>query len=142
MSDDLDATVEEYHRALDTFVTGDARALHRLYSRRDDVTIANPFGPPQRGLAAVEETTARGASHYTDGRAVGFDEVSRYVTPDLAFVLELEHYEAKVGGGDEMSRVSLRVTTVFRREGDVWRIMHRHADPITAPRPAESVVQS
>lgn len=142
MSDDLDATIEECHQALDTFVTGDARPLHRLYSRRDDVTIANPFGPPQRGWAAVEEMTARGASHYADGRAVGFDEVSRYVTPDLAFALELEHYEAKVGGGDEMSRVSLRVTTVFRREGDVWRIMHRHADPITAPRPAESVIQS
>jgi hypothetical protein len=30
------------------------------------------------------------------------------------------------------------VTTIFRREDDAWKIAHRHADPITTPRPIES----
>jgi ketosteroid isomerase-like protein len=141
VADDFGATVEKHHRALDTFVTGDAGPLHALYSRREDVTIANPFGPPQCGWAAVEDTTARAAAHYADGRALGFDEVSKYVTPELAYTVELEHYEVKVGGSDNVSPVSLRVTTVFRREDDSWKVVHRHADPITAARPAESVIQ-
>jgi ketosteroid isomerase-like protein len=35
----------------------------------------------------------------------------------------------------------LRVTSILRPEDDTWKIVHRHADPITAPQPAESVIQ-
>jgi ketosteroid isomerase-like protein len=36
--------------------------------------------------------------------------------------------------------LALRVTSVFRLEHDVWKLVHRHADPITTPRPAASVI--
>ena len=133
--------VEESHRALDSFFKGDANPVKPLFSHRDDVTLANPFGPPRRGWAEVEETMELAAANYSDGGVVGFEQVSKYVTPDLAYIVEIEHYEAKLGGSDEVTPVSLRCTTIFRREDDGWRIVHRHADPITAARPAESVVQ-
>ena len=47
----------------------------------------------------------------------------------------------KVGGIDELSAVSLRATTIFRREDGLWKVLHRHADPITTPRPIESIIQ-
>ena len=142
MTNDLDATVDEYHRALDSFVTGDPSAAQALFSRREDVTLANPFGPPQLGRPAIEETTARAAEHYRDGRALGFDRVSGQVTGELAYLVEIEHYEARLDGSDTVTPFSLRVTTVFRLEDDGWRIAHRHADGITTPRGAESVTQS
>jgi hypothetical protein len=37
--------------------------------------------------------------------------------------------------------VSLRVTSIFRREVSVWRIVHWHADPVTTARPVESIVE-
>ena len=82
----------------------------------------------------------RAAAHYRDGSVLGFELVSKHVTPDLACTVELERYQAKVGGSDEVTPVSLRCTTVFRRENDDWKIVHRHADPITSPRTADSVV--
>jgi len=136
----IDAIVEESHRALDAFFKGDANPVKPLFSRRDDVTLANPFGPPRRGWAEVEETMEAAAANYRDGAVVGFEEVSRYATPELAYVVEVEHYQVKVGGSDEVTPVSLRCTTILRRESDGWKIVHRHADPITAARPAESVI--
>jgi ketosteroid isomerase-like protein len=36
--------------------------------------------------------------------------------------------------------LAVRVTSVFRLEVGSWKLVHRHADPITTPRPAESVI--
>ena len=64
-----------------------------------------------------------------------------YVTPDLAYIVEVERFKAKVGGTEEIASGALRVTTILRREDGAWKIVHRHADPITSVRPAESVIQ-
>lgn len=141
-SEDFDRVVEASHQALDQIAKGDPSGYFELYSRGEDATLANPFGPPARGTEQIQEAGRRAASNYRDGRVIEFETFAKYVTPDLAYILEIEHFETKVGGSDELSRVALRVTSVFRREGGNWKIVHRHADPITALRPAESVVQS
>ena len=137
---ELNAVIDESHRALDAFFKGDPNPMKPLLSRQDDVSLANPFGAPRVGWTEVETAMERAAANYRDGGVLEFEEVSRYVTPELAYLVEIEHYEAKVGGSDEVTPVALRCTTVFRREDGTWRIVHRHADPITSPRSAESVV--
>ena len=141
MSDDLDGVLEDYHHALDAFMRGDCESAKALYSQRDDVTLGNPFGPFARGRHQVVDTMRRAAANYRDGEAVGFDAISKYVTADLAYVVEVERLRSKVGGRQDVVPVTLRVTSVFRREDGRWKLVHRHADPITAPRSADSVLQ-
>jgi ketosteroid isomerase-like protein len=136
-----DLPLDEYHRAGWEITNGNPEAYKRLYSRRDDVSLANPFGPPVRGWREVSATLDRAAANYRDGEVVGFENVSTGMGSDLAYTVEVESYRARVGGADEIAGVAVRVTTVFRREEGTWRVVHRHADPITAPRPAESVIQ-
>lgn len=63
----FDAALEQYRHGLEAFVRGDATAVKALFSRRDDVTLANPFGPPQRGRANVERTIDRAGANFADG---------------------------------------------------------------------------
>jgi ketosteroid isomerase-like protein len=67
--------------------------------------------------------------------------VAKYVTSELDYIVEVERYRTKVGGSEDITPVTLRVTSILRPEGGTWKIMHRHADPISTPQPAESVIQ-
>jgi len=83
----------------------------------------------------------RAASRYRDGEIVGFEPVAKYVSSELACVAEVERYRAKVGGREDISPMALRVTSILRSEDGTWKVVHRHADPITTPQPAESIIQ-
>jgi ketosteroid isomerase-like protein len=137
-----DLPLEEYHHAVVAITNGDPEVYKRLYSRRDDVTLANSFGPPARGWSHVSATLDGAAANYRDGHAVGFENISTVVTRDLAYVVEIESYRARVGGAEEITPVAVRVTTVFRREDGAWTVVHRHADPTTTPRRPDSVIQT
>ncbi len=50
---DLAQVIEQDHRALDSLVKGDPEPKKRMFSRRDDVTLANPFGPLRPRPAAT-----------------------------------------------------------------------------------------
>jgi ketosteroid isomerase-like protein len=141
VASDFDRFVEQYHRALDEFFRGDPNPAKALYSHLEDATLANPFGPVAIGWELVAEAMERAASNYRDGEATTFETLSTHVTPDLAYLVEVERFRAKVGGSEELASGELRVTSILRRESGAWKIVHRHADPITSPRAAESVVQ-
>ena len=72
---------------------------------------------------------------------MGVEIVEKRVTPEFAYTLWLEHAEGKVGGREDVAPSTLRVTMIYRPEGGGWKVVHRHADPITTPRPAESVIR-
>lgn len=45
-------------------------------------------------------------------------------------MVEVESGEAKVAGSAEMTKISVRVTSLFRFEDGNWKLVHRHADPL------------
>ena len=137
----FDRAVEGYRRALESFVAGEPRPAIEFFSRRDDVTLANPLGPVRRGPAEVDKVIAEAAAQLRDGVIRDFEEVSRYCTSDLGYVVQLERTQARVGERDDMVPFTLRVTMIFRREGDAWKVAHRHADPIMTARPITSIIE-
>jgi ketosteroid isomerase-like protein len=139
--DDVDRLIERFQQALGEFVIGNPEPDKELFSRKADVTLANPLGPPVRGGDEVAKTIERAASTIRDGQTPRFETISKLVTPELAYVVWIERQEAKMGANDELTQFALRVTMIFRPEEGEWKIVHRHADPITTPQPAESVIQ-
>ena len=139
--DAFDEVVEQYHLALGEFVKGNPEPAKELFSHREDVTLSNPFGPPVRGWDEVAKTLERAASHYRDGEATGFENVAKYVTAELAYIVAMERMQTKVEGREDVTAIAVRVTAIFRLEEGIWKVVHRHADPIASPQPAESVIQ-
>jgi len=140
--DDVDELLEQYHLALGEFMKGNPESAKELFSHREDVTLANPFGPVALGWEQVAQTMTSAASHYRDGDATSFENLAKYVTPELAYVVEVEWLKSKVGDREEITPLALRVTTVLRPEEGTWKVVHRHADPITTAQAAESVIQN
>ena len=130
---DLDPTIEAYHDALGHIVKGDPGPLQGLYSQRDDVTLSNPWGPTLRGRVDVSAGVERAASQFRDGRPQSqpHDALALFRGVDLACLVENERWEAKVSGRSDTSAFELRVTTIFRLEDDDWKVVQRHADPVT-----------
>jgi ketosteroid isomerase-like protein len=118
------------------------RGRRLLFSRREDVTLANPLGPPVRGWSEVEKTMERAASQLREGDRIQFERIAGHAGADFAYMVEIERTRAKVGGSGEKLPISLRVTTIFRMEEGQWKVLHRHADPITSPRLIESIVEA
>jgi ketosteroid isomerase-like protein len=140
-AEDVDELIEQYQLALDEFMKGNPNPVQHLYSHREDASLANSYGPPVRGWDAIAKTTEHAASLRRDGRATGFEIVAKNVTPELAYVVQIEHLESKVGESEEITPYALRATMIFRPEDGAWKVVHRHADPITTPQPAESVIR-
>jgi ketosteroid isomerase-like protein len=127
---ELEQAFERYHQAAGEFGRGNPEPFKSVWSQRDDVILANPFGPAVRGWDKVSEALDYASSRFADGDLPDFEIVARYVSGDLATIFANERWRARVAGGDEISTMQIRVTSTFRLEGDDWKLVHRHADPI------------
>ena len=137
--DDVDELIEQWQLAAGEFVKGNPEPVKKLWSHKEDVTLANPWGPPVRGFDEVAKTIEHAASLRRDGEFVGSEIVAKYVSAELAYVVQLER--AKVGAREDIAPIATRSTMIFRPEEGTWKMVHRHADPITTPQPTESVIQ-
>lgn len=140
--DEVDELIKQFHLAESELLKGSSEAVKKLFSHREDVTLANPYGPPGRGWEQVAQILEHAASVCRDGEIVAIETIAKSVTAELAYVVEISRAKAKVGGREDISPITLRDTMIFRPEDGVWKIVHRHADPITTARPAESVIQN
>jgi ketosteroid isomerase-like protein len=141
MTDEHDLPMDEYRRAGLEITRGNPEVYKSLWSRRKDVSLANPFGPPVKGWEEVSARLDLAASNYRDGCEYEFENISTVVTPELAYTVEIERMRTRVGESEELMPIAIRATTIFRREEGTWKVTHRHGDPIVSMRPAESVLQ-
>jgi ketosteroid isomerase-like protein len=139
--ENVEELIEQFTRAQGELLKGNSEPAKEFCSHREDVTLANPLGPVVHGWEQVASATDQAASQFRDGEYLGVEDISKYVTPELAYIVRIERAKAKVGGQPVVSPVTLRATMIMRPEDGVWKIVHRHADPITTARPAASVIQ-
>lgn len=132
---DLEGVIAQFRQAANAFAKGNPDPVKELFSHRDDAMLANPFGPAIVGWRAVSEALDHASSRFRDGEVISFDRIVSYVSTDLAMIHETERWRAKVAGRDQLSTFDLRVSSTYRREDGTWKLVHRHADPISTAHP-------
>jgi hypothetical protein len=129
MTHDHDLPLTEYRRAGLETTRGNPEVYKSLWSRRDDVTLANPFGPPVRGWQDVSDRLDLAASNYRDGRDYEFENVATVIAAELAYTVEIERIRTRVGGSGDRDpgddRLSARGRPV---EGDAPPRRPDHVD--------------
>ena len=123
--------VEQYHLALVEFAKGNPEPVIALLSRGSDISLAGGFGGFTHGYDQVAKNIEFAATQFKEGQ-ISFESLAKVMTGDMGYIVEIERYKAKLGGSEEVALDVLRVTSIFRREDGVWRLVHRHGDPTTA----------
>ena len=139
---DFERVTEEYRRALLEIVRGNPDVYKQMYSEAEDITIANPFGGIGRGRDQVWKRLEQAASNFRDGELVDVETITRHFGSDFVYTVEIERVRSKVAGSDQFDNIAIRVTSIFVREGEGWKLAHRHADPRVSPLEPELVFRT
>jgi ketosteroid isomerase-like protein len=126
---DVADLVQRCQDAADALIRGDVRSYLALFVHAEDYTLIPPFGgTPRHGFDATEQAVEQLSRFFADGEA-HVDVVESYASGDFVVLVLVERQHGQVGGLPDQDW-SLRVTMLFRRDGDDWRLVHRHADPL------------
>jgi ketosteroid isomerase-like protein len=125
----LDQLLARAEAGNEAFVNGDMRRwLEIVGPVAADFTLMQPLGGVSYGFDPSDEHLDQLARTFTQGDP-SFELIESYGTRDMAVLVFIERQTAIVAGLPPQDW-SLRVTQVYRREGKVWALVHRHADPL------------
>jgi hypothetical protein len=124
------AFMNQLETAEQQFAQGRPASFKALWSHGDGVSICGAFGGMESGWEKVAARLDWASSKFSAGTR-SREEVSSFVGADFAYIVQKELICFQVPGRTKPSTLGLRVTMVFRRETDGWRIIHRHADSQT-----------
>ena len=125
--DDLVRLSAEANAAL---MRGDGKRYFDLVVCSDDFTLMSPFGgKPSHGQVTRERMEEIG--RFFQNGTLAQELVQSYSAPGMVVLVTIERAHVAVGGLPAQDW-ALRVTQVYRRDGTVWRLVHRHANPLAA----------
>jgi hypothetical protein len=131
------AFMRELEAAEADFVQGRPERFKSLWSHAADATICGGYGGKiEAGWQNVSARLDWASSKYSDGTRTR-QQLGGSVGDKFAYVVQAETLDYRVAGTTKRTSQQLRVTMVFRRGPEGWRIVHRHADAQTQAQPPQ-----
>jgi ketosteroid isomerase-like protein len=128
-ADPVRSVQQTYAQANLALLRGDAKAWNRMMPMGEDFVLFSPFGgKPSRYADYTPERFDRMSKFFKNG-TFSQEVVQSFATDDMIVLATIERCNVSVGGLPAQDW-ALRVTSVFRREGNRWVLAHRHADPL------------
>lgn len=139
----LKAFLPQWEEAQSRFINGNPTLWKQNASHRNDATVLGAFGGYEKGWDEVGPRYYWASSQFKEsGAKIKVEYLNTGVSGDLAFTVAIERQEEVRLGNEEIPAPrALRVTQVFRKEGGVWKLLHRHADPLIEKKAPATVTQ-
>lgn len=112
---------------------GDAELKLATWSSQEPMTLFGAFWFEAATVGQARTALNRLAEKFSDCTNYSYDLIAYGVSGDMAYTVGHEHASMRVES--EPQDHFLRVTQVYRREDNVWKVVHRHADDATARLP-------
>jgi ketosteroid isomerase-like protein len=118
---------QRQHEAEEALVRGDVGPRLQVWSHNDPVTLFAGLGASKSGWAELEPMFRAVASRVSGGHDVAYELISFDVSGDLAWTVAFSRFTASIDGGP-ITRYTLRLTHLYRREAGEWKVVHEHSD--------------
>ncbi len=116
----------EFYSALNVLFTGNLAPMKEIWSHADDITYMGPDGGFQVGWLQVLANWKKQAAMKLGGR-VEPDQMKITAGQEIAVVQNYEKgVNTSAGGSNE--QVSIRATSIFRKEQGKWKMIGHHTD--------------
>jgi hypothetical protein len=132
MSTDFESFLRRFEEANTAFINGDPSLWMPLVSRSEHTSIFGGFGGHEVSWSQIGPRYEWAASQFRASEAkVEFEYLDKYEAADTAYTVAIERCTVEYADRPDPLAHVLRATMIFRREPDVWKIVHRHADPLS-----------
>jgi ketosteroid isomerase-like protein len=116
---------KQFYAALNSMANGNVNPMADIWSHNASVTTMHPIGGREVGWTQVKEPW-RMVSQLSAGGQVKLADQLIQISGDMAYEVGFERGQFKLAGED--IKIDQRVTNVYRREPDGWKIVHHHSD--------------
>lgn len=106
---------------------GDVTPRVSTWSHEDPVTLCGAAVAFRSGWSDVRAVFEWLAGVFGTCEAYDFELLAADACGDMAYTVGIERYRVRRTDQSTMEN-TLRVTQIFRREADGWKVVHRHGD--------------
>ncbi|HVG49588.1 MAG TPA: nuclear transport factor 2 family protein [Rubellimicrobium sp.] len=128
---DLVALFERASDAHAALIGGEVSRYFEMVAPAPDLVLMTPVGGFTRRSEPFSPAEMEGMTRFFRGGSGTAELVGSYASGDLAVLVMIERARARIADIPDQDW-ALRVTLVFRRGEEGWRLVHRHADPLVA----------
>lgn len=116
-----------------SYVIGDPEPLDQIVTKELPATFYPPNGGYTEGTNNVATRYKSDAESFAQGGETDFEILQMAAGETIAFWVGFQRANVYMKGKAKAVSFDLRVTEIFCREGDEWKLVHRHADPLSQP---------